>query len=222
MRAPARVPPRRYAFCLLGSRRDHHVPRHGRPLPAVRDPWAGQQRRSPSTRLKLGLTVVVIAAGATALVLSGPASPSENSAPAGKILFNGGETNTHYGSWFVHAGLILDFAGIEPNPARDGRVTLPRIEAQIVEPPSAEQVEAILARSPRRWRLPLRVLEQTGMRVGELAALEWRDVGKTATARRWVVVPAWLMVEVQGTCHPTTARPSGGCFPASPQTWPRT
>ena len=29
---------------------------------------------------------------------------------------------------------------------------------------------------PKRWRLPLRVLEQTGLRVGELAELEWSDV----------------------------------------------
>ena len=64
---------------------------------------------------------------------------------------------------------------------------------------------------PKRWRLPLRVLEQTGMRVGELHALEWGDVdeagsrfrvkaGKTAAARRWVAVPDWLMEEVADTC----------------------
>jgi integrase len=109
--------------------------------------------------------------------------------------------------------LILDFAGVEPNPARDRRVKLPRIEQAVVEPPSAEQVAAIIEHVPERWRLSLRMLEQTGMRVGELAQLEWRDVdvagsrfrirqGKTATARRWVGAPAWLMVEVQETCPP--------------------
>ena len=37
-------------------------------------------------------------------------------------------------------------------------------------------VDTIIATVPARWRLPLRVLEQTGMRVGELHALEWGDV----------------------------------------------
>ena len=88
---------------------------------------------------------------------------------------------------------------------------LPRIEQAVVEPPAAEQVEAILERVGARWCLPLRTLEQSGMRVGELSQLEWRDVdvagsrfrirqGKTKTARRWVAVPAWLMVEIQATC----------------------
>jgi integrase len=106
---------------------------------------------------------------------------------------------------------ILDFADVDPNPARDPKVKLPREEATIVEPPSARDVDAILAYSPSRWRLPLRVLEQSGLRVGELAGLEWRDVdeqgcrfrvkaGKTAAARRWVAVPEWVMAEVAEVC----------------------
>lgn len=106
---------------------------------------------------------------------------------------------------------VLDFAGVDPNPARDTRVRLPRDERVPVDPPSAGDVDVILAYSPRRWRLPLRVLEQTGMRVGELAALAWGDVdeahgrfrvkaGKTRAARRWVAVPDWLMAEVADTC----------------------
>jgi integrase len=72
--------------------------------------------------------------------------------------------------------LLLDFAGVEPNPARDKRVKLPRVSVAEIEPPTAEQVEAILANVRPRWRLALRTLEQSGMRVGELASLEWRDV----------------------------------------------
>jgi integrase len=118
---------------------------------------------------------------------------------------------------------VLDFAGVEPNPARDRRVRLPKIETPVVEPPSAEQVVAIIAHSPRRWRLALRVLEQTGMRVGELRELEWRDVdlaesrfrirnGKTATARRWVAVPEAIMAAIAKTCPPDDRTPERRVF----------
>jgi integrase len=118
---------------------------------------------------------------------------------------------------------VLDFAGADPNPARDKRVKLPKIEASVVEPPTAAQVDAIMAHSPSRWRLPLRVLEQTGMRVGELRDIEWRDVdlaesrlrirqGKTATARRWVNVPVWLMDDLTATCPPDDRTPERRVF----------
>ena len=107
---------------------------------------------------------------------------------------------------------VLDFAGLDQeNPARDSRVRLPREEYVPVDPPSAQDVETIIANVPKRWRLPLRVLEQTGLRVGEAHALEWGDVdeqglrfrvkrGKTAAARRWVAVPEWVMQDVAATC----------------------
>jgi GAF domain-containing protein len=99
------------------------------------------------------------------------------------------------GRYVITLRQVLDFAGVKPNPARDKSVKLPKVEKKIVVPPSGEQVEAILAHVPERRRLPLRVLEQTGMRVGELHELEWQDVevvgsrfrlrkGKTAAARR--------------------------------------
>jgi integrase len=102
-------------------------------------------------------------------------------------------------------------------------VKLPKVEPSVVEPPTAAQVETILAYSPARWRLPIRVLEQTGMRVGELRDLEWRDVdfsesrfrlrrGKTATARRWVSVPGRLMDEIIETCPPDDRTPERKVF----------
>jgi integrase len=120
--------------------------------------------------------------------------------------------------------LILDHAGVDPNPARDERVRLPRETAAVVDPPSALEVETIIATVPARWRLPLRVLEQTGMRVGELAALAWGDVdehrsrfrvkaGKTAAARRFVAVPGWLMLELAETCAREDRTPERIVFP---------
>ena len=81
----------------------------------------------------------------------------------------------------------------------------------MVDPPTAADVDTIIGNVPKRWRLPLRVLEQTGMRVGELHALEWGHgdgagrrfpikAGKPAAARRWVAVPEWLMAEIAETC----------------------
>ena len=119
---------------------------------------------------------------------------------------------------------VLDFAGVEPNPARDRRVKLPRIEATTVEPPTAKQVDAIIAHSPPRWKLGLRTLEQTGMRVRELRDLEWRDMdiaesrfrvrrGKTATARLWVAVPAPTMAAIIETCPHDDRAPERRVFP---------
>jgi integrase len=80
-------------------------------------------------------------------------------------------------------------------------------------PPSESAVAAIITNAPPKWRLALRVLDQTGMRAGELVKLEWGDVditgsrfrirvGKTAAAPRWVVVPEWVMEDVLATYPP--------------------
>jgi integrase len=119
---------------------------------------------------------------------------------------------------------VLDFAGVDPNPARSDHVRLPREERTIVDPPTAGEVETIIATVPTRWALALRTLAETGMRVGELHALEWADVdetgsrfrvkvGKTAAARRWVAVPAELIVEVAATCPREDRAPERRVFP---------
>jgi integrase len=120
----------------------------------------------------------------------------------------------------------LDYADVDPNPARDRRVKLPRIEENVVSPPGEAEVAAIIANAPRRWRLAIRVLEQSGMRVGELRELEWGDVdstgsrfrirnGKTRAARRWAAVPAWLMEEVLETCPPDDRTVGRRVFPGA-------
>src|SRR5205814_1962034 len=70
----------------------------------------------------------------------------------------------------------------------------------------------------------------TGMRVGDLHALECRDVdqaksrsrvpgGKTPAARRWVTVPAELMAEIAAATPPDDRTPERRVIPgASPPT----
>jgi integrase len=125
---------------------------------------------------------------------------------------------------------VLDYAGVDPNPARDNRVRLPREEHTEIEPPSAATVARIVTHSLPRWRLALRTLAETGLRVGELHALEWRDVdehgsrfrirsGKTAAARRWVAVPEPLMAEIGGLIPPDDRTSERRVFPgATPPT----
>jgi integrase len=107
---------------------------------------------------------------------------------------------------------VLDFAGCEPNPARDKRVKLPALELEEIRPPTAKAFLAVLDKVSTRWVLPLIVLEQVGMRSSELATLGWGDVdvaenrfrlqaARTKTRKaRWVQVPEWLMDEIATIC----------------------
>ncbi len=107
----------------------------------------------------------------------------------------------------------LDWHGLEPNPARDRRtVKLPARVHEHVSPPSAEDVEAVYRLLPSAYRLPLVVLDATGMRVGELEALTWGDVDEphgrwrvtAAVAKtrrpRWVNVPDVVFQAVLELC----------------------
>ena len=92
-----------------------------------------------------------------------------------------------------------------------------------LQPPSSADVAAILAHTPRRSRLALQTLAETGLRVGELSALEWRDVdvsgsrvrvrhGKSAAARRWVAVPPDLMTLLTASTPPDDRTPTRRVF----------
>lgn len=105
--------------------------------------------------------------------------------------------------------MVLDFAGVAPNPARDKiHVRLPRADHAEITPPTADHIEATLRLLPTRYRLPLLVLDATGMRLGELEHLTWGDVdeprgrwrvsaavAKTRQAR-WVNVPPTIFEPV--------------------------
>lgn len=73
--------------------------------------------------------------------------------------------------------MVLDFAGIKPNPARDRvHVRLPREEPEEPEPPTAEHVEQVARLLTPSYRLALLVLDASGCRVGELEAARIGDL----------------------------------------------
>jgi integrase len=112
--------------------------------------------------------------------------------------------------------LVLDFANVDPNPARDRRVKLPKIDQEEEpQPPTAKQFLALVDHSPHSRRLALVAMEQTAMAVGETSKLAWGDVdvaeskfrlrrstvkGRNRTRARWVQVPRWLMDVIEDTC----------------------
>jgi integrase len=109
--------------------------------------------------------------------------------------------------------MVLDHAGVQPNPARDRvHVRLPREQKAEIVPPDAEHLLAVHGVLPPRYRLPLLVLDATGMRLGELEYLTWGDVdehrkrwrvsaavSKTSRAR-WVPMPPPLFAAVLELC----------------------
>lgn len=104
--------------------------------------------------------------------------------------------------------MVLDFAGCQPNAARDRSVKLPREDVAEVNPPTASHTLAVYRLLPKTYKLPLLVADGTGMRVGELEQLRWGDVDEqegrwrvTAAASkmsraRWVPVPEVLFQAV--------------------------
>jgi integrase len=107
---------------------------------------------------------------------------------------------------------ILDFAEVDPNPARHRTVKLPARSEREVILPSATEVLALAGGLSDKHRLPFVLLEQTAMRVGEVISLERDDVdaarlrfrikavnrkGRRGSRKaRFVPVPGWLMAIV--------------------------
>ena len=124
---------------------------------------------------------------------------------------------------------VLDFAGLEANPARDHRVRFPTAEQPTHTPPTDAHVLAMLEHMPRERRLLFVFLEQDGGRIGEHVAFTWGDVdvdGSKILARadvvkgrrgrrkpRWVQVPGWLMDLLLDTCPPEDRAPERPLFP---------
>jgi integrase len=62
--------------------------------------------------------------------------------------------------------MVLDHAGVTPNPARDGLIVkLPREEPEEPNPPTADHVATVCGLLPSKHRLPLLFLDWSGSRV---------------------------------------------------------
>jgi integrase len=108
--------------------------------------------------------------------------------------------------------LLLDYAGLEENPARDPRVKLPKRVREEPNPPTGEQLLAILDAIGPKWRLLFVTIEQGALRLGEAVGLRWADVDaanlrlrlpRSATKRdkaRWIYLPEWLIDAIEATC----------------------
>jgi integrase len=110
--------------------------------------------------------------------------------------------------------LVLDYAGVEKNPARDRRVKVPTAIHEEVNPPTGPQFLAMLDKMTN-WHLAAVTMEQTGMAIGETCQLEWGDVdvaenrfrlrrstvkGQIRARARIVQVPEWVMDVIGVTC----------------------
>jgi integrase len=104
--------------------------------------------------------------------------------------------------------MVLAYADVAPNPAKDDRVKLPLEEPEEVQPPHADHVEAVGWLLAAPYLIGLVALDATGARIGEVAAATVGDldedrrawlvrgaVSKTRRAR-WVEMPAELFAVV--------------------------
>ena len=123
---------------------------------------------------------------------------------------------------------VLDFANIEPNPARDRNVRLPHEETDELEPPSAEHVEGVYRTIPTVHRVPLLWLDWSGARVGSVDTTKVGEydeqrrrvrLRRSATKSRralWVDLPDVLADAIEATLPPREDRdPEARLFPES-------
>jgi integrase len=106
----------------------------------------------------------------------------------------------------------FDYAGVQPNPARDKRFKLPKVEHEETNPPPTEHLLAILERVTPKVALFLLTLEQGCTRIAETLSVTWGDFDiagsrlrlrarETKRSRaRWVELPQWLTDRLAALC----------------------
>jgi integrase len=82
---------------------------------------------------------------------------------------------------------ILDFYAVDPSPARDERVKLPKEPKAHIPPPLAEHVERVAERMPVEYVLTLLLIDECGPRVRELETAQVGDLDehRKAIRLRW-------------------------------------
>jgi integrase len=115
-------------------------------------------------------------------------------------------------TYMAAARQVLDFADVEPNPARSRKVRLPRISREEPNPPPADHLELLFRNVTPAMALALVTIEQGCLRVTEAETLVWSDVdyqgsrlrlrsANTKSGRaRWAYLPVWLMERIGETC----------------------
>jgi integrase len=116
-------------------------------------------------------------------------------------------------------GMVLDFAEVEPNPARDTKtVKLPREEQEEPQPPVAAHVEAVYRLLPSIYKLPLLWLDWSGARVASVDTLlvgDYDEKRSRVRARRsttktrrplWIELHPALAQAIEATLPPRDDR----------------
>lgn len=98
---------------------------------------------------------------------------------------------------------ILDYADVDPNPARHRSVKMPRgyTKNSRIRLPSTPQLAAIRARIGPEHRRLLDFLEDTGARIAEACALDWKDVHRDRVVVRGTKRASSIRI-VRADTHP--------------------
>jgi integrase len=125
--------------------------------------------------------------------------------------------------------MVLDHAGVSPNPARDRVIVrMPREEFEEVNPPTADHVAAVFRRLPMKHRLALLWLDWSGARVASIDKTLVGDYDQTnrrvrlrkatTKSRRalWIELPPVLADAIETTLpHPRFRDPNARLFAES-------